>query len=509
MPIRAYDVLILMATTMGLLAAGWRAAAWRLARRVNDSGPERAHGSPSLQYRLHDLLLVMVVVGVVVWAAQRIAVEGTHIRTWWRLPLHAGTLAIVASAAVWFTQTTRKLPAAGLLIVLIVAAAASEFWILEDWMDPYFVYRTVAVLAIDYVLFAAACGAYSLLGQTWQQPWNASFASRFARGFSALAGLALLFFCIWIYSLMLVVPWGPAPSSSGPNVSPRVFQLSASLQNASPAQTAAICDQLVDLLQQPGRSVLDWEAARHDPFGQNSVDRFTAPRLAGRALTAECDRLKAARRHDEAADYAVSILRLGAMLAREGSDIDVQVGQVIDVLGSSKLAELRSALSKSKRQALIQILREHSNNWEPLDTVFDRTERWDLWTARWRHSLFSIQQQRWPLGTPHRLMISNMFRRCEAFQHLLIVDLAIRNYREDHGTWPASLELLVPGYLDVLPLDPWSGQSLLYRPTEPDFVLYSVGWDGDDDGGHGQIGISAPMYKPGWDMSLDALTKGQ
>lgn len=62
--------------------------------------------------------------------------------------------------------------------------------------------------------------------------------------------------------------------------------------------------------------------------------------------------------------------------------------------------------------------------------------------------------------------------------------LAVELYRADTGRVPQSLEQLVPGYLDAVPVDQLTGEPFIYRPTaEDDYLLYSVGLDGTDDGG--------------------------
>ncbi|TVQ75018.1 MAG: hypothetical protein EA380_11740 [Phycisphaeraceae bacterium] len=77
--------------------------------------------------------------------------------------------------------------------------------------------------------------------------------------------------------------------------------------------------------------------------------------------------------------------------------------------------------------------------------------------------------------------------------------LAIESHRADHAMPPASLEALVPGYLAELPVDPNSpdGAPLRYRllepnhaePVELDYLLWSVGSNGVDDGGVFTIGV--------------------
>jgi len=77
--------------------------------------------------------------------------------------------------------------------------------------------------------------------------------------------------------------------------------------------------------------------------------------------------------------------------------------------------------------------------------------------------------------------------------------LAACRYRNDHGTWPESLDALVPGYIDKVPLDPMTGKPLVYRIEETGIVVYSIGENGVDDGGKGYLGGS---YTGGDDYGL-------
>jgi hypothetical protein len=46
----------------------------------------------------------------------------------------------------------------------------------------------------------------------------------------------------------------------------------------------------------------------------------------------------------------------------------------------------------------------------------------------------------------------------------LIVAIAVRRYQLDYGRWPDSKEALLPDYLEVLPLDPFTGEPPRYLP---------------------------------------------
>jgi len=71
----------------------------------------------------------------------------------------------------------------------------------------------------------------------------------------------------------------------------------------------------------------------------------------------------------------------------------------------------------------------------------------------------------------------------------LRVLIAIERHKRARGEYPVRLESLVPGWLAVLPLDPWSGEPFVYRrlieavADGRGFVLYSIGANKVDDGG--------------------------
>ncbi len=64
-----------------------------------------------------------------------------------------------------------------------------------------------------------------------------------------------------------------------------------------------------------------------------------------------------------------------------------------------------------------------------------------------------------------------------------LVALAVERYRLRHGDWPAELALLVPEFLDELPVDPFDGQPLRYLRNDRGVTIYSFGQDVEDDQG--------------------------
>lgn len=69
-----------------------------------------------------------------------------------------------------------------------------------------------------------------------------------------------------------------------------------------------------------------------------------------------------------------------------------------------------------------------------------------------------------------------------AFDQLVEVGSALERHRADTGTYPATLDALVPTYLTEIPNDPYSGEPPRYS-TAPSHRLWSVGPDEKDDGG--------------------------
>ena len=96
-------------------------------------------------------------------------------------------------------------------------------------------------------------------------------------------------------------------------------------------------------------------------------------------------------------------------------------------------------------------------------------------------------------------------RRVSARRRVLAADLAIRAYRLDHeGALPDRLDAMVPDDLPRVPTDPFDpGVPLRYQPGDDgSYVLYSVGPDGNDDGG------TPYPPKSNWSKTRGDLTAG-
>ncbi|MHC4654483.1 MAG: hypothetical protein ACYS91_05620 [Planctomycetota bacterium] len=77
----------------------------------------------------------------------------------------------------------------------------------------------------------------------------------------------------------------------------------------------------------------------------------------------------------------------------------------------------------------------------------------------------------------------SLFMRLKSDTRATRVIIALRRYKNKHGSWPEKLDdvkSLAPAEIFV---DPVNGDSFVYRPTDESFLLYSKGQNNIDDGG--------------------------
>ncbi|MGL4512432.1 MAG: hypothetical protein ACRCT8_05020, partial [Lacipirellulaceae bacterium] len=75
------------------------------------------------------------------------------------------------------------------------------------------------------------------------------------------------------------------------------------------------------------------------------------------------------------------------------------------------------------------------------------------------------------------------FERSGGERDGLLLGIALELHQRQNGDWPATLEELVSRYMPQLPIDRINGGALGYRVVDGQPVVYSRGWDKDDDEG--------------------------
>ena len=117
-----------------------------------------------------------------------------------------------------------------------------------------------------------------------------------------------------------------------------------------------------------------------------------------------------------------------------------------------------------------------------------------------------------PNGTGKRFLAESDFppaRLCEvrcggdATCRLVRILVALKAYKVDTGDLPPALDVLVPGYIASLPVDPYDGEPIRYSYDRK--VVYSVGRNLKDDNGDDSLTDAA---RPDWPVvPRDIVTK--
>ena len=132
----------------------------------------------------------------------------------------------------------------------------------------------------------------------------------------------------------------------------------------------------------------------------------------------------------------------------------------------------------------------HARNLDDMGTTFTLWEQ-----CRYGHVYTLLPAER---------RVSEMRFRAKADHEALVAILAIMRWRGATGAYPPDLQTLVEaGYLTSVPMDPYSDGALVYKRTQGDFLLYSVGENFVDDGGRSGVGDDG---KPkAWPANGDAV----
>ncbi len=219
-------------------------------------------------------------------------------------------------------------------------------------------------------------------------------------------------------------------------------------------------------------------------------------------LTAEGRLAEVEHRPADAVRSYVDAIRLGNETGRGGFLIHRLVGIAQETIGYNPLVKFLPALDCEQMRPLIADLEAVDANgvtWEDVQ----QSERLFV-----RHAL---QQTFNPIRHVESWLQNRQTLKTAKAQHnftvarrrLVLTELALRCYQAEQGHPPEQSEQLVPKYLKRVSTDPFSGQSLIYRAQGTNWLLYSVGPDGVDDGGK-PVGRTLPATSATGDLFFDS-----
>jgi len=98
--------------------------------------------------------------------------------------------------------------------------------------------------------------------------------------------------------------------------------------------------------------------------------------------------------------------------------------------------------------------------------------------------------------------VLNKAMRAETERSMVICGIALKRYAVRHGKPPASLDSLVPAFVASVPFDCMDGKPLKYHlNADGSFSLYSVGEDGNDDGGDAVLRPGKTSLRSLWERN--------
>lgn len=255
-------------------------------------------------------------------------------------------------------------------------------------------------------------------------------------------------------------------------------------------QYRQVLDEVHAVVQEPCHVPLRYEWS--DSFGV--LEEF---RQLTRVFSAEAESAQCQSRYSAAARIQLDILRLGATLHRGGIRIHMLVGSAVEGIGFSNFAKMHDTLSTSECRGLIEALSQIEATKELDEIIQARDEAWCDRLYPWLERIVLVTDRL--RGCPAVTSNVEILRaEQQAKLRLLQTELAIRCYRLENDKLPETLADLVPKYLSAVPEDPFYGAHLVYRRTPQGYLLYSIGPNGQDDGGQ-------PFQRDGWqgDIFLD------
>ena len=135
---------------------------------------------------------------------------------------------------------------------------------------------------------------------------------------------------------------------------------------------------------------------------------------------------------------------------------------------TAMLANLRGHVAQAPQGGFATFVRERAEN----ERIKNRKEPYSPFTALAKMMI------------PALAHAETKAARAQTMVNLAITACAFERHRLAHGSYPETLDALVPAFMPKPLLDPMNAQPFHYRRTDDGwFLLYSVGEDGQDDGG--------------------------
>ncbi|MCS7470512.1 hypothetical protein NZK35_27995 [Stieleria sp. ICT_E10.1] len=489
-------------------------------------------------FRLIEALFAVVLLAVL-FAINALALQRAPISLWFSVLCAAGMATMVnVSVAALFTASRLRWRLASIVVFVIALGLALQFgavggrWLMQASSLSYLPGTPFRSMIWGYsvaLLMTTLCVATAGLFRSGaiDSPAERS-TGRVARVASA-ALLGLYAACLIPIAVKMVPPLAqPDPIAEDAKLYEQLETTMTELMTLNPKE------QTIDDLAKTGRTESAIEVAEAYASIRRSTRRvFRAPdplavdadftglgqKLNAFRSWARCmdkDAMAAVKSGEffEASEAWRDCIHVGHGLGRGSQIAYALAGIAIEGVGQEGLVRIRNDLPVETIAELLSALITIDGQRESLeslhrrsDLVMDREMTWQYRLAMHAPAHLSAQNpaETTTLVSPSIQATGDAIDRRDAGLRMLMVEFAARLFDAKQRRMPTSIEELVPEFLPAVPLDPFSGNSLIYRQTETGFVVYSTGPNETDDGG--EFGDITALYQNGYDFDLDTLIR--
>ncbi len=212
----------------------------------------------------------------------------------------------------------------------------------------------------------------------------------------------------------------------------------------------------------------------------NTIRELSLLKLLAQILPAEGMVAEKGNRLDDAITSYLGVIRLSQQM-HGGTAVYAPVSLAIESIGMQPLRNVVNTMTAEQRRRVITALTEMYSNRETFDEVMAMDKIWERQSSTLSDKIQSVRFFFSSRDVERKLNL--MMKARQTRMGLMLIDLAVRNHETEQGSPPKTLHGLVPKYLPFLPKDNFSGNDFIYRPQSNGFQLYSIGYDGKDDGG--------------------------
>jgi type II secretory pathway pseudopilin PulG len=533
----AYEPFIALALQGAIIAGG--VALKRLAVQRSLNASEQNEPPRRRQFALATMLQAMVLVAI----AAAIAVRVPELNRFaWQSIVAIGLCSGLLFATIYWAGTAkRRITSAGVAFgasLLIAALVGAADWFIYSTMTGAWVEENASV-GIGFLLewnndrevegvvrewlLIIPCSALAAFLVCWL--WGASNAAiphgeRRGKGrtlaATALIGVSIVLAAPAALALYALLTPEPIPIASLPEpngfddliAAQNMLGTNLLIESGNFDRDSATEQQLVQAVDETAPAIARLELGLQkkwmrqvDYSKADAFEEITPKRTLLRALDAAGRLATVQGNYDDALHWHLNGIKHGFAFRRGGLMIDDLVGCACSGIGCAGVFEIKEQLDGKQCAETIAALGKLLEELEPTEDFEYRDQVWVQRAMGWLGHLGQWRDHEDSSRTKYRTARRSELAKCR----LLMAELALQAYRQEHGRLPNNIQELESEVLPAMPIDPFSptGKALQFKRSGDEYVLYSVGANGVDENGEPQVFSDTTVWGSTGDLRLD------